>query len=625
VSLPGEAAADPGSLPRDLLVEALSRSPVLSRCSRQDLARLLPFLRERRLEPGEALYSAGQPAGDMWLVCRGTLRLTRADDSSEEIADGLVGEEAALGLGSYLSDVVAVEAATVVAVGRDVVPAELRGSHPRGQAFYRSLIDVFAPARVTAVEAGAAAERLTLAFAGWKLLGWIGAVVSPVVMLYLFQGTALRWEQQQLAAVLVSSAMLWVFRAVPPYVAGLLVVLVCVTLGIVPTPVVLSGFASNAFFLALSIFCIGAVLIESGMIVRAFLLLVKHCPRSAFWYDMTAVLSGLLLTPIVPSAPDRARVLAPLAMETAQTLGYRHGSRDSMRLALATFMGLSLFSPMFVTGGALNLVLYGSLPEQVQDAIPAARWVVAALAAALVLLAAFLVAYAVAFRRPAAPRDPRQTIDAQLAVLGPVRPAEWVAIGGVLLFLGAIASVSAHKIDHRLLALAIVCGYLVLGTLGEEQLNLRIDWSMLLLLGTLIGLVETIVYVDLHSVIAAQLPWLSQIMKYDSRLFVAILAVVVVFGRLWIPRAGALAALYAVPLALVNGMSPWVVVFVILVANDAWVFPYQSEVFRTFRDAVRTAMPFDDRLVRRFTTAMAIARLVALAVSVLYWEHLVVL
>jgi DASS family divalent anion:Na+ symporter len=621
----GEAVADADGLPQQRLADALGRAPVLSRCSRQDLARLLPFLRERRLEPGETLYRAGDPAQDLWLVCDGTVRLTRADESSQEVREGLVGEEAALRLGTYLSDVVAVEPSRVVAVGRDVVPSDVRTAHTRGQAFYRSLIQVFAPSPLTTADGDSAEQRLTVPAAAWKLVGWIGAVVSPVVILRLLQGTSVRWEQQQLTAVLVSSAMLWVFRAVPAYVAGLLVVLVCVTLGIVPTAVVLSGFASNAFFLALSIFCIGAVLIESGMITRAYLLLVRHCPRSAFWYDLVALVTGILVTPIVSSASDRARVLAPLAVESAQTFGYEAGGRDSMRLALSMFIGLSLFSPIFITGGAINLVLYGSLPEQVQDAIPALRWLVASLAAALVLLAAFFAIYVVAFGRRGTPRDPVPTIDAQLAILGPVRPAEWVALGGVALFLASLVTVSAFKIDHRLLALAIVCGYLVLGTLDEEQLNLRIDWSMLLLLGTLIGLAQAIEYVDLHTLVAGHLVWLAQVMRAAPRLFVLILTLVIVFTRLWMPRSAALVGLYVVPLAVATGMSPWVVIFVILMAADAWVFPYQSEVYRTFRDTVREAMPFDDRLARRIGLALAIARIVALAVSVVYWEYLVVL
>ncbi len=611
-------------VPLELLVAQLSHSPVLSRCTREEVARLVPFLRETRLQPGEFLCRAGQPASDIWLILKGTLRLKRADESALDVSDGLVGEEAALGIGCYLSDIVAVSRATVVAFGGELAPGILKDQNTRAEPFGRALIGTYALAPLADAPPQAASERITPGPAVWKLLGWIAAVVSPIAVLQI-DGGPLRWEQRQLSAVLVSMAMLWIFGAVPPYVAGLLVVLTCVTLGIVPTAVVLSGFASNGFFLALSVFSLGAVLIDSGVISRLFLLLMKHAPRSAFGHDLAALLAGLLLTPIVPSALDRTRVLAPLAVESAQTLGYHARSRDKMRLMLSMFMGLTIFSPMFLTGGALNLVLFGSLPEQVQDAFPWLRWAAAALAATLTMAGAFLAAYFLVFRTAAPPREPRHTIDIQLAILGPVRSKEWLAVGGVVLFLGAVATESAHKIDHRLIALTVVCGYLVLGTLGKDQLNLRIDWSGLLMLGTLIGVIATIVHVGLHETIGAHLPALGEVMKYRPRIFVAILASAVVLGGLFIPSAGALIAVLAVPLALFNGVNPWVVVFVILLMDDVWIFPYQSRVYRAFRGIVEPEGSFNERLFLRFNVAMAAARVAALAVSVVYWEQLRVL
>jgi len=615
--------AEPGRVSGARLVAALAQSPVLANCTRQELSRLVPFLRERQLTPGETLYRAGEPARDTWVVLGGTLKLTRADDSARAVSSGLVGEEAALGLGSYLSDVVALDDATVAALDRHVAPAVLRGESRRAQAFCRSLIHAFAPPRVAEPEAGIDHEQVSPWVTAWKTAGWLAAIVVPMVLLRTFDGGTLRWEQQQLAAALASTAMLWIFGSVQPYVAGLLVVLVCVTLGIVPTKVVLSGYASNGFFLALSMFSLGAVLVESGAINRGFLLLMKHCPRSTIVQDGVALLSGFLLTPLIVLAEDRARVLTPLAVDWAETSG--QNGRDRTRLLLTAFMGFTLFSPMFLMGGSLNLMLYGSLPEQLQDAMPALRWSSAALAATVVMVAAFAVAYAAMFPHRTEPRVPVSTVDAQLALLGPMRVTEWVAVGGVLLFVGAVATVSAHKIDHRLLALAIICGYLVLGTLGKDQLNLHIDWSRLLLLGTIIGLIATIIQVGLHAVIATHLEGLTHMMKYEPRGFIALLAVTVVVAGLFVPHAGALIGTIAIPFAMHNGMSPWVVLFVILLMSDIWFRPYQSDTYRIFRDIAKANGPFDEPAALRFNLAMAGARVLALVASVFYLEQLRVL
>jgi DASS family divalent anion:Na+ symporter len=610
------------SLDTDALVATLARTEVLAQCSRQELARLVPFFRQRDLQPGETLCEAGQPAGNIWLLLDGAVRLERSDLASRDVAQGFVGEEAALGISCYLSRIVAVGPTTVAALAKDVIPHALAGQKPRAEAFGRSLIRAFAPTPFEEAKAEGDHDLLTPAVALRKTIGWVAAVVWPLWFLQAATGSGLLWEQRQLTAVLVSSAALWMFGAVPPYVAALLVVLVCVTLGIVPAGIILSGYASNGFFLALSIFCLGAVLVASGAVNRLFHVLMKHCPRSAAWHDAAAMAAGVLLTPLVASSRDRARALAPLAIESAETLGYDAASRDRSRLLLATFMGVSLFSPMVMTGGALNLLLYGSLPEQVQVGIPMLQWMTGAIVAALFLTAAFVIGYSMISRRGMPPRAPDAIIDAQLRVLGPLRTAELVAVGGVLLFLAAVASVNVHKIDHRLVALTIVCGYLLIGQLGKVELNLHIDWSVLMLLGSVIGVISSIIFINLHEVMAAELPWLYDTMKYNPRLFVAMLAGAVILGELVVPIAGTLIAVVAVPMAIATGMNPWVIIFVILLMSDAWFLPSQSETYREFRDVVRTHGPFDEPFFLRFNAMMGLARVGALAVSVPYWEAL---
>ena len=564
--------------PPEVLIARLARAPVFSKCNRDEVVGLLPFVKQRRLKPGEILCKTGDPANDTWLVLRGALHLKLDEESSSGAEEGaLVGEEAALGISTYLDDIIAVDHATVLTIPREFIPPRLMEPGSRAPAFCQSIIQIFSAEKLSFVKTHTAEtdNRLTSGAAVLKVLGWIAAAVLPLLLLWSDAGSALRWEQKQLAAALLAGAVLWVFRLVPPYVTGLMVVLVCVTLGVVPTSVILSGFASSGFFLALSAFCLGAVVIDSGLISRMYLMVMKYCPRSAFLYDIAVMGVGAVMTPLVPSEQDRARIMAPLVAQSAESLGYKRGSRETTRLMLAAFMGFTLFAPILLTGSPLNLTLFGSLPEQVQAAFPWLRWSVAAAVVGAVLLLGYVGLSALLFGRAAAPRLSQKMIDAQLKVLGPVRSVEWLAIGGAVLFLGAVSTVSLHKVDFRLIGLSVICGYLVLGALGKTQLNVEIEWSYLILLGTLIGSVATIEYVDLHTVMGQQLPWLSNVMKYQPRTFIAILAATVFIAGLRVPLAGLLVGLYAIPLAILNGMNPWVVVFVVLLMNDCWFWTSQ--------------------------------------------------
>jgi DASS family divalent anion:Na+ symporter len=613
-------------IPPEELAAKLAQAPVFSKCNHDEIVGLLPFVTTRLLKSGDSLCRAGDAADDTWIVLRGRLRVELDKESSRDVtADSIVGEEAALGIDTYLADIAAVDETLVLVLPKTVIPERLLERESRAPAFSESLLRIFTSAKTSFVRVLGDDDDLTVAKLVPRIIGWIAATVLPLLLIHYSDQLGLNWEQRQLAAALLSGAMLWIFGLVPPYVTGLIVVFVCVTLGVVPTPVILSGFASSGFFLALSVFCLGAVVIESGFITRFFLLVMKHCPRSALMYEFFLMLMGVVLTPLMPSETDRARILAPLIGQSGQSLRYARGSQETTRLMVAGFMGFTLFAPMLLTGSLLNLTLYGAMPEQVQDGFSWLHWFAAAAVAGSVLFVGYFVATTFVFRRSSAPRLSQELVNAQLKVLGPMRTEEWLAIGGGALFLGAVSTVSLHKIDHRLIGLTVICGYLVLGALGRTQLNVDIEWSSLILLGTLVGGIATAVYVDLHTVLGAHLGWLNEIMKYHPRTFVAMLAATVLIAGLRIPLAGPLIVLFVIPLAVLNGINPWIVVFVVLLMNDCWFWPSQSKSYLAFRNAVQAQTNYDERLFLKVNAATVVLRVIALVVSVAYWEYLRIL
>jgi di/tricarboxylate transporter len=203
-----------------------------------------------------------------------------------------------------------------------------------------------------------------------------------------------------------------------------------------------------------------------------------------------------------------------------------------------------------------------------------------------------------------------------------MRWLEWLSVGGVVLFLGAVSTQTIHKIDHRLIALSVICGYLVLGALRKEQLKADIDWSALILLGILIGLIATIVDVNLHTLVADHLVAFSDMMKYHQLTFIAILAATVWVAGFWVPLPGALVALAAVPLAIVNGLNSWIVIFVCLIMNDCWLFPYQSNPYQVFRGMLRAHTSYDEKLFLQVNAGALAVRVLALIVSVGFWQYL---
>jgi Cyclic nucleotide-binding domain len=150
VSEPDETfPANRDGLHPDRRVESLTRLPVLSRCSRQELARIVPCLRKKRLQPGEFLCRAGQPTRESWLLLQGTLLIDRAAGESGEVSEGLVGEEAAINARSYLSDIVAKDEATVLVVPKAIIPDVLKYQGNRAHPFWGSLLERFTTSQLS--------------------------------------------------------------------------------------------------------------------------------------------------------------------------------------------------------------------------------------------------------------------------------------------------------------------------------------------------------------------------------------------------------------------------------------------------------------------------------------------
>ena len=79
-----------------------------------------------------------------------------------------------------------------------------------------------------------------------------------------------------------------------------------------------------------------------------------------------------------------------------------------------------------------------------------------------------------------------------------------------------------------------------------------------------------------------------------------------------------LLSLALVPAAPALGLSPWVVGFVVLVASNVWVLPYQGLEYLIARDATK-GEAFDDRQGTRVGAALTAVRFAAIAVAVPVW------
>ena len=90
-------------------------------------------------------------------------------------------------------------------------------------------------------------------------VGWFFCLVLPAMVFFLLKSVSLSWASSNFIVIFTAALVMWIFRLVEAYTPAIFVILCTALLGLVPEHILLSGFSSEPFFLALSVFGIGII------------------------------------------------------------------------------------------------------------------------------------------------------------------------------------------------------------------------------------------------------------------------------------------------------------------------------------------------------------------------------
>ncbi len=607
------APTDGRAVPVERLVDLFP----FSLCSRPSLARLVPSLTLRTLAPNERLYGDGDPVDALYVVLSGELELRRGKSRRREIA--LAGEEAGLELARRDGAVQALSTTRLLAI-----PAEaLSVLATDNAAFRRALLDRFCQR-----ESGEGQRVHRPRGALREGLGWLFAVLFPVAIYASLQNSLGQSDPEALLFLTIGAAavVMWAFSLLPEFVPALLALLAVVLLGIAPAEIALSGFASQGFVVALSIFGLSVVIRSSGLSYRLLLWLLRIGPASKVWYRIALFATGVALTPIVPSANGRVSIVAPLLTDLLRT--FEHGGdRERQRLAVTTLTGVSLLSAAFLSSKSINFVVFGFLPAQEQMRFQWLTWAYAASVVALVTIALYCLVDALLYRNAERPQLPKQVVAQQLALLGPVSRAEWAGLAGLLALIVSFVTTTLHHIEVPWVALAILSWLLAFGFIDRAQFRERIDWSFLVFLGALIGLMAVMRQVGVDHWMTNRLDLLGAQMTNNFEIFILLLAAAIFLVRIALPINATIVifASILVPYAAVVGVNAWLVGFLILFFAESFILPYQASYYLQFTAISDAAQPAQDLRLIPFHLLLAASKPVAVYASIPFWRELGIL
>jgi divalent anion:Na+ symporter, DASS family len=603
-------------------IQNLLKDKAIAKSNYQSLARLLPQVVEKHFSAGDHIYRAHTSAEQFYLLLEGDVKLVSPQGRESQLVHQRFGEEAASDGEHYLTDAIASTTATALCIPRIAMKTLIASNPALKTDLLFSLASHLAGEKLerqAKVEKSKHTNHQPII-----ALGWLLTLIFPLLMLYF--GDQLDIERNAVIFLSIFSATvtMWVFNLVDDYIPGLFALLATLVTGLVPAPVILSGFASDGFMMALSTLALGTVVVTSGLSYRFMLSLLLRLPNTQFWHFVGLFLTGTILTPIIPTANGRIALVSPFYSDMVDSLHLQPKGVATTRLAVACFGGISLFSAMFITSKSVNFAVYGLLSPQGQDHFQWMTWLLTSGIAALVLLAINAIGNAIWFRNAELPHLPKERVAAQLQLLGKIKHREWAAIAGITFMIIGIVTSSIHKVQPSWLGFAMLFGLLLCGTLHKKELKEKIDWTFLLYLSGITGIVAAFDYLGLDKVLGAALPGLGAYIHSNFKLFILLLFGLVNLVRLAVPINATVVILAAIfmPLAEMNGVNAWLLGFMILLFSETWFFPYQCSYYLQLQELNREKKMYDEKNFLLFNAVMNFARLAAVYASLPYWKML---
>ena len=483
----------------------------------------------------------------------------------------------------------------------------------------------------------------------------------------------LSYQATAVLGILIMAIVWWITGVLPEFATAVVMAVLFVAVAGISVGATFSTFASSTWWLLLSAFTLGVGMKTSGLMRRIALAIVRKFPRTFRCQIIAQLVTGTVLGPLIPSLAVKGAMLAPLAMNIGDELGYERQGKRATGLFAAMLVGIRTVAPTIVSASVTGYALMATLPADVQERFNMASWFVAALPWLVVVLALnyFLIMgmygrgekagsgsgtvgapgnaqsleqsslrCGTRFVGAAECADSKQD-EAESSVaepsrggtdlsdnqsipdgLGPLSAVEKRMLAIILVTVVLWATEPFHHISAMAVGLAALVFMFVLKVIDVPAFKSGVNWTSLLFIGIALGLGSVFAEAGLNDWVMQTCGPAFQALAGNPYLLVLGIGVITVVLRFLIVSEVAylnLLMAFLVPMAASVGVNPWVLGFSAYALVIAWFAKYQSPIYLAAFYAVDGKMAKHSELAKYCGVYLATC-LVGLAVCVPYWQ-----
>jgi DASS family divalent anion:Na+ symporter len=456
-----------------------------------------------------------------------------------------------------------------------------------------------------------------------KVAGGIGGILIGAVIAAASPPEGLT-DASMLGLGVFMWAIIWMMCGViQDYAMGILLMAAWVLSGAVPFNVTFSPFAGQTFWLVIGGIGLGFAATHTGIMKRLALFLMTKFPVSFKGQTLALMVSGTVITPLVPSNISKVAMMAPLSKSISDNMGYKLKSEEAGGIFAAMFVGTSIIYPMFLSSGFMCYVLKGLLPEPFKSEMNWTFWLINAAPWGITVLALSYFAIQFLYRHAPKPAGASSAIAREaLKALGPMNRNE--VITGVVIGLSFLLWMTEplHRISATLVSLPALALLLGVNIVDRKAFRSGMPWDAIFFVGFTFTIGPVFKALKIESWVAnACGPYIEPLMGGNILLFLAVLAAFISVVRVFLVGQTAVLTIFTIfltPFALNVGINPWVCGFAIFTSMNVFYVMYQSSQYITAFYATGGEM-VTHRQVLKLCCAYMVVNLLGLFASVPVW------
>jgi len=455
---------------------------------------------------------------------------------------------------------------------------------------------------------------------------WIGGILGLAIWGYLWFWTpdiGLEPTATKQLSLLLLTLIYWVFWVFPDYGIALIFPLGLILTGLAPPEKALGGFVSTTWFMTFGVLGLGAAMTGSGLFYRLSLQLVKFVPLTYRWQIIALGFMGIVVTALIPQQSARTTIISQMVLNLSESLGYKNPSRASTGLFAASFLGLGQLGFLYLTGSTATLLAWGLLPDDTRAQFTWGYWFVASLPPTLVVITLVLSSVMFLYRPESQAQLSYKMVHTQLDILGPMTREEWITLATLCFMVTGWLTISFHRIQGAWIALTGLCVLINSGVLGWGRLKKGIDWELLIYLGVMVSIPVILANAKIDVWLVGVLsPLVLPFVDTPALSFVIIALIAIALRLLFTSRLTVITLSIAlIPLSGEMGISPWLIIMIVLMGSEVWFFPFQVD-WHTLAYSTTEGKGFSYPLMCRINPFYALAYILALIAGIPYWRYL---